>query len=145
MPCPYLTLAVAETATSGEIREAYLRAARAHPPDREPQRFQAIHEAYERIRDEEARARLKLSGLPASELTGPLADLVPGRPGERKSIGSDRWLEAARVRVAERAEAQRAQTSPKDDPASLLDELLSAMQGGRMPGMPMPWDEGDLP
>ena len=148
MPCPYLTLGVAESATNEEIRQAYLRAARAYPPDREPERFQAIHEAYARVRDEEVRARLKLFGLPPQESTGPLSALVPGHAGERKRIGIDRWLEAARVQGAEQAareaeaeaEAERkAIDLPEDaDELSLLEALLDSMPGMPMPGPPMP-------
>ncbi len=173
MPCPYLTLGVAESATSEQIRRAYLRAARAHPPDREPRRFQAIHEAYERVRDEEARARLKLFGLPPEELTGPLSALVPGVTGERKPVGIDRWLEAARVQAAEQAAqaaAEQKAFESTDDELSLLEALLDSMPGMPMPGQPMldppmpggrrsgrrrpgggrpgratPWDEGDRP
>lgn len=140
MPCPYLMLGVAESATDEEIRQAYLRAARAHPPDREPKRFQAIHEAYERVRDEEARARLKLFGLPPDEMTGSIAGLVPAAEGARKPIGIDRWFEAGRTQTAERAarhaEADRGAFEPEEDEdeLSLLEALLDSLPG--MPGLP---------
>ncbi len=146
MPCPYLTLGVAESATSEQIRRAYLRAARAYPPDRDPKRFHRIHEAYQRVRDEEARARLMLFGLPPVELTGPLSGLVPGGAGAPKPIGIDRWLEAARAQVAEQAaeaEAAEEQVDLDDDELSLLEDLLDSMPGMPMPGSRAPWDEGE--
>jgi curved DNA-binding protein CbpA len=52
---PYLILRVRPSATDAEIRRAYLEAIRQFPPEREPERFQAVSHAYEQIRDEKSR------------------------------------------------------------------------------------------
>ena len=52
---PYLILRLSPEAGDAEIRRAYLDAIREFPPEREPERFQAISQAYEQIRDEKSR------------------------------------------------------------------------------------------
>lgn len=42
---PHLVLGIAASATAEEARAAYLDAVRRHPPDREPERFRALHAA----------------------------------------------------------------------------------------------------
>jgi curved DNA-binding protein CbpA len=57
---PYLILRVSPQAGDTEIRRAYLDAIREYPPEREPERFQAISHAYEQIRDEKSRLHYAL-------------------------------------------------------------------------------------
>lgn len=52
---PYLILRVSPGASDAEIRRAYLDAIRRFPPEREPERFQTISQAYDQIRDEKSR------------------------------------------------------------------------------------------
>jgi len=52
---PYLILRLSPKAGDAEIRRAYLDAIREFPPEREPEQFQAISQAYEQIRDEKSR------------------------------------------------------------------------------------------
>jgi len=52
---PYLVLGLSPEAGDAEIRRAYLEAIREFPPEREPEQFQAISQAYEKIRDEKSR------------------------------------------------------------------------------------------
>ncbi len=65
---PYEILAIDRQADDQAVRQAYLELVRRYPPDRDPQRFQQIHDAYELLKDEESRARYYLF------------DLEPGMP-----------------------------------------------------------------
>jgi len=48
---PYDVLGVRPEATSDEIRQRYLALVREFPPEREPQRFAQVREAYDQLRD----------------------------------------------------------------------------------------------
>ncbi len=48
---PYETLGLTTDAGEAEIRRRYLELVRQFPPDRAPERFTAIHAAYEALRD----------------------------------------------------------------------------------------------
>lgn len=52
---PYAVLGIERKATAGEIKAAYFSMVRAHPPEREPDRFKQVRAAYERLRDPERR------------------------------------------------------------------------------------------
>jgi curved DNA-binding protein CbpA len=58
----YDRLAVATDADDETIRNAYLAAIKRFPPDRFPQRFTAISEAYQALKDEDSRLRYLLFG-----------------------------------------------------------------------------------
>ncbi|MBI4578765.1 MAG: J domain-containing protein [Planctomycetes bacterium] len=60
MPNPYQALNVGINADDETIRQAYLAAVRRFPPDRSPQEFQRISEAYGRIKTEDDRLALLL-------------------------------------------------------------------------------------
>ena len=62
---PFSVLGVDEKADDDEIRQRYLALVRAHPPDREPERFQAYRAAYEALSDE--RKRLETTLLSTNE------------------------------------------------------------------------------
>jgi curved DNA-binding protein CbpA len=55
MSDPYQILGVPPEAPDAEVRRRYLELVRAYPPDRDPERFNEIHEAYSRLRDPAAR------------------------------------------------------------------------------------------
>ncbi|MDA1049102.1 MAG: J domain-containing protein [Planctomycetota bacterium] len=48
---PYQILGVSHAADEAAVRARYLELVRQFPPDREPDRFAEIHEAYDRVRD----------------------------------------------------------------------------------------------
>lgn len=50
MSDPYLTLGVGADADDDAIHNAYLEAIKTCPPERDPQRFEALRSAYESIR-----------------------------------------------------------------------------------------------
>jgi hypothetical protein len=57
---PFVLLGVDENAGDDAIKQRYLALVRAHPPDREPDRFQAVRRAYEAIHGERERLDTKL-------------------------------------------------------------------------------------
>ena len=90
MAHPFITLGVSEKATDEEAREAYLQKVREYPPERSPELFQAIAEAYEAIKDEVSRARVRVFGHLQPDT--PLREFVPDFPVERRRIGLSVWL-----------------------------------------------------
>jgi curved DNA-binding protein CbpA len=57
---PYAVLGLERTDDEAEIKRAYFRLVREYPPEREPEKFQEIRAAYERIRSAEARSQTDL-------------------------------------------------------------------------------------
>ncbi|MEI8243089.1 MAG: J domain-containing protein [bacterium] len=91
---PYLTLDVPETATDEEVRRAYLQKIRVYSPEQNPDKFQQVCEAYELIKNELARTRLRLFGLPGMKPGAHMADLVPKPVAvERRRAGVSLWIE----------------------------------------------------
>lgn len=58
-----MTLGVDPDATGAEIRRAYLDKVREHPPERDPEGFKRVREAYEQLRSPRKRAELALLDL----------------------------------------------------------------------------------
>jgi len=82
-------LGVAAEADEAEIRRAYLEKVRQHPPDRDPDRFERIRDAYDRLRDPRLRARHVLASPdPATILTG----LLGPETAPRKLVGPAPWV-----------------------------------------------------
>lgn len=77
-------------ASEEEIRAAYLRKVKEHPPDRSPVQFERIRDAYETLRDPRRRMRdMLLSAAPEA----PLASLFAGQTPPRQFAGPHPWLE----------------------------------------------------
>ena len=77
----FLTLGLSPDASDERIREAYIRLVKKHPPEKDPDRFQAINKAYEAIKDKRTRVRTRIfSPLEGGELEGELLSLA--RAGE---------------------------------------------------------------
>ena len=88
---PWGVLGVDERATGEEIREAYLRRVRQCPPDRDPDEFERIRDAYAELGDPFRRVeRLILSADPEA----PLVSLLAIGEAERRFVGLEPWLEA---------------------------------------------------
>jgi len=66
---PFSVLGVDEMAGDAEIRQRYLALVRAHPPDREPERFQEYRAAYEALSDERKRLETTLLGTNEAALS----------------------------------------------------------------------------
>lgn len=84
MTNPFQVLGVPETADDLEIKKAYLRQLRQYPPERAPERFQAIRSAFEAIQTRRDRLRYQLFHAeppsPAELLEGLTPDRGSGRP-----------------------------------------------------------------
>jgi DnaJ domain len=86
----WTVLGIAIYAGEEEIRSAYLRKVKEHPPDRSPEEFERIRDAYEILRDPRRRVRdMLLSADPEV----PLVSLVEGQPLTRRFTGPGPWLE----------------------------------------------------
>jgi curved DNA-binding protein CbpA len=73
MADPYEILGASRGSSEGDIRRRYLELVRQYPPDRDPERFTEIHQAYEKLRDPVVRLESKLFDLESSET---LADVM---------------------------------------------------------------------
>ena len=86
-------LGIEETADDEEVRAAYLAAVRRAPPDRDPDGFRRVREAYEAVRDEDRRLALRLFGpAPLDSLRA----LLDAMPDERRYVGPESWLDVLR-------------------------------------------------
>ena len=90
---PFAALGIEETADDEAVRAAYLAAIRRSPPDRDPEGFQRVRDAYEAIRDEDRRLALTLLGPPPLESLQALLDVMPD---ERRHVGPGPWLDVIR-------------------------------------------------
>jgi curved DNA-binding protein CbpA len=83
-------LGVAVDASDEALRAAYIENIRRHPPDRDPESFERIRDAYDQLRDPSVRAKKILEGPnPADRLE----NLVIGKKQTRKFVGPRLWLD----------------------------------------------------
>jgi curved DNA-binding protein CbpA len=88
-PDPWSVLGLTDDASDTEIRAAYLAKVLEYPPDRAPQAFERVRDAYEQLKDPYRRAmRLLLQGNPDE----PLMTLLKRDPATRLHVGPDAWL-----------------------------------------------------
>ena len=87
---PREVLGVSPTATEEDIRAAYLLKVKEFPPDRSPEQFERIRDAYQMLRDARQRARHLLFSVDPG---APLASLVADHPRLRQFVGPQPWLE----------------------------------------------------
>ena len=87
-------LGVANEAGDIEIRAAYLRKIKDHPPDRRPAEFERIRDAYDLLRDPRRRAQWIFAVDPSRSLVSWLDE----QPLRRNFVGPEPWLQAARKR-----------------------------------------------
>lgn len=60
MTNPYTVLELSPGSTEEQIRKAYLEQVRKYPPDRDPERFAKIRDAYDQLRDPVTRMRSRV-------------------------------------------------------------------------------------
>lgn len=83
-------LGISLDAGEEEIRAAYLHKVKEHPPDRSPEEFEKIRDAWETLRDPRRRMRDMLLSADPEE---PLASLICGQGDSRRFVGPGPWLE----------------------------------------------------
>lgn len=84
-------LGISPSATEPEIRAAYLEKVKAFPPDRSPEEFEKIRDAYETLRDPRQRF---LAQLLDTEFIKPLPQIIVPAQQRRAFVGPQLWLEA---------------------------------------------------
>ena len=88
---PWAILGVSVQADDQEIRRRYLQKVKEYPPDRAPEQFERVRDAYENLRDPRRRSRLMLVAVdPQVELVSLLDD----EKGARRFVGSVAWWTA---------------------------------------------------
>ena len=93
------TLGVAQDADPAALHQAYLAKVRQYPPDREPDMFEKVRNAYEQLKDPKLRAR---QVLVVPDITRPLTTLLDTVPaaGARRYLGPEPWLAVLKERKA---------------------------------------------
>jgi len=92
---PAAVLGVSAEATDEEIRAAYLLKVRECPPDRAPEEFERVRDAYELLRDPRRRRRHRVL---AADAVSPLAVLFGDRKPQYRFVGPAPWLEVLKGR-----------------------------------------------
>ena len=77
-------------ATQEDIRAAYLKKVKEYPPDRSPEKFETIRDAYETLRDPRKRMR---DLMLAADVSASFVSLFAGLESERRFVGPTPWLE----------------------------------------------------
>jgi curved DNA-binding protein CbpA len=90
---PWVMLGVDEDANDQQIRQAYLLKVREYPPDKSPQEFERIREAYECLLDPQRRSKQKLL---TAKPDAPLVSILDEDVKKRNFVGSSLWLAALR-------------------------------------------------
>ena len=91
---PREVLGIPPNATEEQIRAAYLAKVKEHSPERSPEEFEKVRDAYETLRDPRRRARhLVLSANP----TAPFVSLLT-ETKERRFAGPEPWLEVLKAK-----------------------------------------------
>lgn len=89
---PWSVLGIDEDASDERIRQAYLEAVKDHPPDRDPEGFERVRDAYATASGAGGRARRLLRGAdPERPFEALLDDAAP----ERRRVGPGPWLRVA--------------------------------------------------
>ena len=89
MSDPYTILGLATDSTDDAIRRRYLALVRTYTPERAPERFVEIREAYEKLRDPISRLRYQLFELSKDDsLDAIIADAKASLPRRRMSVAT---------------------------------------------------------
>lgn len=86
---PCLVLGVSPNASEEETRAAYLRKIKEFPPDRSPEKFERIRDAYQILNDPQHRAHLVLEADPRA----PLSTLLDNQKDKKEFLGPSPWID----------------------------------------------------
>ena len=87
---PGEVLGVSRDAGQEEIRAAYVRKVKEHPPDRSPEEFERIRDAYDSLRDPRRRMRDRLLSV---DPLAPFVSIIELKARPRRVVGPRPWLE----------------------------------------------------
>ena len=87
---PREVLGINQDAGEEEIRTAYVRKVKEHPPDRSPEEFERIRDAYDSLRDPRRRMR---DVLLAVDPVAPFVSVIELKARQRRFAGPRPWLE----------------------------------------------------
>jgi len=83
-------LGIAATATDAQVRAAYLAKVTLHPPDRDPEQFERIRDAYQVMRDPR---RLVLQIFQGPDPHASFTEVLDKEPTpKRRFVGPDLWM-----------------------------------------------------
>jgi DnaJ-class molecular chaperone len=88
---PHHILGVSEDADAGEIRSAYLNKIKEFPPERCPEEFERVRDAYTILNDPYYRTRMMLQ---STDPEAPLVALLDNQKQNRQFVGPQAWLDA---------------------------------------------------
>ena len=94
-PDPLGVLGIRADANDEEVRSAYLRKVKEFPPDRNPNEFEQVRDAYDMLRDRRQRARHFLFGV---DPRARLDSLLEGDDGQARFAGPEPWLAVLKVK-----------------------------------------------
>lgn len=92
---PTNILGVSQDADPGEIRTAYLNKIKEFPPEKFPEEFEQVRDAYTILRDARYRIRLMLRSV---DYEAPVKTLLDDQQQKRQFVGPEAWLAAMQER-----------------------------------------------
>lgn len=90
---PYEVLQIHTSANDTQVKESYIQKVKEYPPERFPEEFKEIREAYETISTTNSRVAYRLFHLEEPDIPKLTKSLLAG--GERKRVSPKRLVEMA--------------------------------------------------
>jgi preprotein translocase subunit Sec63 len=88
-------LGIPANASVEDIRAAYLNKVKEFPPDRSPEEFERIRDAYDSLRDPRQRAKAMLL---STDFDAPLVSFIEGLKPRRIFAGPQPWREVLKTK-----------------------------------------------
>ncbi len=92
---PQKILGVSQDADASEIRTAYLNKIKEYPPERCPEEFEGVRDAYKILSDPCSRTRIMLR---SADPEAPLVTLLDNLEKSRRFVGPEMWFAAMQER-----------------------------------------------